>query len=620
MSSIAGNTTTTAILSPGEMETHTLDTATDQDWFGVSLIAGLDYSFSVFSSGGPGIGLAGPDIALYSGLGTPLVSDFTFSGSSLTITFRAASTGTHFVGVREQNTGAIGQYAVTWNSADTIRADTLTTHQLAVNGTVSGNLETSTDSDWFRLNMTSGLSYGIELRGATTNVLVGADLQLRDGFGNVVVNNISYSGTVHQITHNATTTGGYFFSVNDNSGDTGGYTLRLTATDTIQNNLSTSHVLNRGATVSSQIDVAGDTDWFRVSMSAGLTYGFQVLSATTNPLQWGDLQLRDAQGNVVASFNSSSGATNTLAFTAASSGTYFVSVGENNGDTGGYTLRNIGADTVLSNVATTSRLVDGGRIGGTIEMLSDSDWHRIETAQGQSYTFTLSGNGTATELDRVILTLRDAAGNVLSTQYGFSGSSTITHTATTTGPLFLDVKGYDTTQWGGYVLTSVSNAPSLTGTAGADRIQGGAGATIINGKGGNDILNGGAGNDRLYGSTGNDTLFGNADHDRLFGGAGADRLLGGSGADSLEGGAGNDVLTGGLGADRFVFRRGEGADRITDFQDGTDRIQIIGGPTSITGLTLRALGDDVRITFGTTTILVQDITLGEFGNADFIFS
>ena len=42
--------------------------------------------------------------------------------------------------------------------------------------------------------------------------------------------------------------------------------------------------------------------------------------------------------------------------------------------------------------------------------------------------------------------------------------------------------------------------------------------------------------------------------------------------------------------------------------------------SSIAGLTLRAVGDDVRITFGTTTILVQDITLGELGNADFIFS
>ncbi|TXI05611.1 MAG: calcium-binding protein, partial [Pseudorhodobacter sp.] len=183
----------------------------------------------------------------------------------------------------------------------------------------------------------------------------------------------------------------------------------------------------------------------------------------------------------------------------------------------------------------------------------------------------------------------------------------------------LEVKGYYTTDWGSYVLTAVSNAPTLTGTANADRLQGGAGATVINGNAGNDWMDGGAGNDRLFGSTGNDRLYGNADSDKLYGGSGDDQLYGGSGNDTLEGEAGNDVLAGGTGSDRFVFRSTSNSDTITDFQDGADRIQIV-GVSGFGGLTLSTVGEDVRISFGTVRILVEDITRAELTSADFIFS
>lgn len=618
MSSIAGNTSTTAVLSAAEIETHSIDSLGDQDWFRVSLVEGRQYSFTVISSGGPGIGLVGPDIWLYDTFGAVIDQTTNYSTASQTISFRALSTGVHFVGIGNKQT-ELGQYSVTWNSVDTIRDDVATTRDLVAGGTVSGNLEVARDADWFGLTMTSGLSYGIELRGATTNLLIGSDLRLRDADGNVLDTSITYSQSVNTINHTATRTGDYFVSVNDADNDTGGYTIRFITSDTIQNTISTTQTLARGATVTSAIDVAGDADWFKVTMSAGLTYGFQVLSRSTNPLQYGDLQLRDANGNIIASFNSSSGATNTLAFTAASSGTYFVTVHEADGDTGGYSLRNIGADTVRADVATAGRLVNGGSTTGRIDMLSDRDWHRIETQQGVTYTFTLSGDGAAGELDNCTLILRDAAGNILASDE-FGAVTTLTYTATTTGPLFVEAKGYDTTDWGSYVLRAVSNAPTLTGTSASDRLQGGAGATVMNGGLGNDWLDGGTGNDRIFGSSGNDRLYGNADADRLYGGTGNDALYGGSGNDVLEGGSGNDTLGGGLGSDRFVFQAGSGSDIVTDFQDGADRIHFSGGPSGFAALTLRSLGEDVRITYGTQTILVEDITRAELTSADFLFT
>jgi len=55
---------------------------------------------------------------------------------------------------------------------------------------------------------------------------------------------------------------------------------------------------------------------------------------------------------------------------------------------------------------------------------------------------------------------------------------------------------------------------------------------------------------------------------------GDDLLSGSVGADALSGLAGNDVLTGGDGNDLFIFDSTFGSDRITDFSQGADQLQL----------------------------------------------
>jgi len=69
---------------------------------------------------------------------------------------------------------------------------------------------------------------------------------------------------------------------------------------------------------------------------------------------------------------------------------------------------------------------------------------------------------------------------------------------------------------------------------------------------------------------------GNELANRLTGNAAANTLSGRAGRDTLDGGAGNDTLTGGIGEDVFVFAVGAGRDRITDFADDIDSLQIAG--------------------------------------------
>jgi RTX calcium-binding nonapeptide repeat (4 copies) len=115
-------------------------------------------------------------------------------------------------------------------------------------------------------------------------------------------------------------------------------------------------------------------------------------------------------------------------------------------------------------------------------------------------------------------------------------------------------------------VSNTTTAVTMNGTATNDLLHGGSAG---------DTLNGNAGIDLLYGAAGNDTLNGGDGDDYLFGGSHNDVLNGGNGNDFLRGGGGNDAMTGGVGVDTFsVDIREKAANTITDFQIGTDKIEV----------------------------------------------
>lgn len=160
----------------------------------------------------------------------------------------------------------------------------------------------------------------------------------------------------------------------------------------------------------------------------------------------------------------------------------------------------------------------------------------------------------------------------------------------------------------------------LYGGAGADTIFGGRENDEIYGGTGDDDLTGDAGNDTLHGENGADTLIGNSGSDNLFGGAGNDRLVGGFLNDRLNGGGGDDVLKGGLRSDVFVYSgsANEGSDRIADFENGLDRIEI-GGNVVFANITITASGSDTILSWKNTTVLIEDVTSNLITAADFDF-
>ncbi|MDB9537282.1 hypothetical protein PN451_15850, partial [Dolichospermum planctonicum CS-1226] len=147
---------------------------------------------------------------------------------------------------------------------------------------------------------------------------------------------------------------------------------------------------------------------------------------------------------------------------------------------------------------------------------------------------------------------------------------------------------------------------SLTGNTGNNILTGLAGNDVLDGKVGADTLIGGLGNDTYTVDNGEDvvtenlsegtdrvnafisyTLTDNVENLTLTGsanlnGTGNDlnnSITGNTGNNILNGGAGADTLRGGVGSDIFIFQFEQspvsGADRITDFAIGTDKVDLL---------------------------------------------
>lgn len=175
---------------------------------------------------------------------------------------------------------------------------------------------------------------------------------------------------------------------------------------------------------------------------------------------------------------------------------------------------------------------------------------------------------------------------------------------------------------GGSQPATISNRGHIDGNVllgnGGDQFHGRYGQqSLIYGRSGDDRITGGTGDEQFYGESGNDTLKGSG---------GDDLLNGGLGTDTLTGGTGDDALTGGGGPDVFVFGRGHGDDRILDFADTRDKIDLsvfhFANAAAVTSLAFdRPGGLLIDLTSkGGGTIFIDGMTAASFGGADMILA
>jgi Ca2+-binding RTX toxin-like protein len=140
----------------------------------------------------------------------------------------------------------------------------------------------------------------------------------------------------------------------------------------------------------------------------------------------------------------------------------------------------------------------------------------------------------------------------------------------------IDTVSYQSARSGGVTvdLTTGSRGGDAIGDSfsGVERIIGTNLGDLFNGDATANIFWGGSGEDWMFGQGGNDSFEGGDGDDVIKGGAGDDYIVGGRGQDQLTG----DNATGWSGADKFVISFDSGADVITDFEHGFDKIVVQG--------------------------------------------
>ena len=123
-------------------------------------------------------------------------------------------------------------------------------------------------------------------------------------------------------------------------------------------------------------------------------------------------------------------------------------------------------------------------------------------------------------------------------------------------------------------------------------------------------------------SVGSDTFTGVS---RVRGSNFSDSITGNNNNNLIEGLAGNDMLTGGIGNDTFRFNADEGADTITDFQQGQDLIRLDGTFASSSDQAfldfvaqLHSAGNVDTFSVAGTNITLTNVNVSQLQVSDFV--
>ena len=175
-------------------------------------------------------------------------------------------------------------------------ADTTTTGEVEVGGSVTGNVDRDADVDWFAVELKKGKRYQFDVEGADTGRGNLADpflWGLYDAGGQAISDARSNDGGVGKngrVIYTPTADGTYYIAAAGTATMTGTYTLSVillgangaSEADTdFPRDTSTTGRVEVGASATGNIDPGEDLDGFRVNLEAGKRYRFDLEGADT---------------------------------------------------------------------------------------------------------------------------------------------------------------------------------------------------------------------------------------------------------------------------------------------------------------------------------------------------
>ena len=454
----SADTTTEGTVAMNGSARGDIQYAGDLDWFAVEFVAGQVYR--IWLQGSPRIGTQ-PDPYLHgiydseSNLIPGTSDDNGGIGRNSRVTYVATRSGKHFIAAGGHD---LGTYRLSVDHVpDDHPADMTTTGMVAVGGSAGGWYQFDGDRDWFAVELVAGTTYRFDL----TNVWVNSVLHgIHDSAGVLIDDTSDYDGWNSRVTYTATQDGKHFISV----GAQGGFLLLAQVRSPYQLSVSevqddhraditTTTTILVGGSIYADIELVGDSDWFRVELEAGKSYRIEIglyrWGGSSNGLSTPGLDgMRDSDGNRIGGpLYDVSGLPfrTTVHFTPSEGGTYFIPV-TGNGSTGTYRVTvTAPADDHLASRDTTGRVPVGGPPAeGEFEFAFDQDWVAVELVAGTTYRFDLEVTPTPDRPWYHVRFLRgiyDQGGKSVGDlfDWGSGANSTVFHTAAADGTYYVDV-------------------------------------------------------------------------------------------------------------------------------------------------------------------------------------
>ncbi len=559
----------------GPVSGGVIELGSDRDLFSVQLAAGVAYSFTLERTTG---GLGDPVLTLWNpSLQLAAEDDDSAGSGNSRIGFTPTVGGTYYLGVADYLTSGSGAYTVRAATLDS-QAPAVVTRtpaddatQVAVDADLSltfsepvlagGGLIRLLDAGGAVLREIPADSAAVHVSGSSVTIDPGANLPAAASFS-VTMDSSAFRDAAGNAVAAISSSTGWNFS-----------TAAVSANDDFPLQVSTPGVLQvNGRATAGVINYVDDGDLFRVALTAGVTYRFDLVSpfdSLVDPY----LMLFGVQPEVgLIGYDDDGGPLpldSLLHFTPSESGEYYLAAYDYREATGRYSLAaSATADDYVGSSATNGRVVVGGGASvGSIDAPSDVDMFAVTLTSGRQYSFELWSDGGDGLVDPY-LALVDSRGNMLASDddSGVDLESLLTYTASASGTFYLAAMDFDLGVGGYEVSGFVRN-----------------------------VLSGGSGDDDMNGTTGRDTLDAGAGNDRLRGAAGDDVLHGGDGIDlGRYAGSRSDYFFENMGGDSWVVsdqQGNEGRDLVYDverllFDDGYRAIDVDGHA----GTTVKLLG------------------------------
>ena len=411
----------TVVAIGGAAQLGIIDVAGDVDRFRVELAAGERYRFELSSTSS---GLRDSELTLRSGTGSKIASDIGSGGKNgaARIDFTAPASGTYYLDAVGAG-GATGQYRVSATADfDHFPDDSSTSGRVVPSGAaLISRLDYEWDTDRIAVDLIGGMSYRFSLAGTPSGGATSLALSLYSPEGAHLhgAEEDSKDGRPGaSFAYSAPASGTYYLTAMSMTSSTGGYQLQVDpVADDYPASTATSGalLLNPHALATGSIETLGDSDYWRVTLSAGTAYAFDLRGAGTDAEADAMLRLRAADGSLIAE-NDDAGSKDGpagLAYRPTASGTYYLEASFQ-GWTGTYELR-AAADDFGSDNATAGQLQpDASPRLGTIQYGSDIDRFKVVLDHGTGYTFEVVASGAGMQ---PTLALRAVDGS------GFGGST-----------------------------------------------------------------------------------------------------------------------------------------------------------------------------------------------------